>query len=92
MLLLTLKAGWGLFTTGFVRQGELLTEYLGETVSQEEADRRGKIYDKHNLSYLFNVDSETVIDACPKGGKAKVRFPSAYACQLACVRVEAGVI
>ena len=64
-----------MFTTGHVRQGQLLTEYLGEVISQEEADRRGKIYDKHNLSYLFNVDSETVLDACPKGGKAKVRCP-----------------
>jgi SET domain-containing protein len=54
-----------------VPQGQLLHEYLGEIVSQEEAERRGRLYDKHNQSYLFNVDSETVLDACPKGGKGK---------------------
>lgn len=38
---------------------DYLGEYTGELVTQQEADKRGKIYDLVNLSFLFDLN-ETV--------------------------------
>lgn len=42
------EAGWGLFAGEHIAKDEFVIEYIGEMVTQEEAERRGAIYDKVN--------------------------------------------
>jgi hypothetical protein len=64
-------AGFGIFAAHEIPEGMFVKEYNGESISQEEAERRGVYYDQVNRSYLFNIDSELVIDAFRRGNKIK---------------------
>lgn len=64
--------GLGAFATRRIRKGERIIEYLGERVSHAEADRRYESKDPNdNHTFLFTVDSRTVIDAGVNGNDAR---------------------
>ncbi|KAF8401329.1 hypothetical protein HHK36_012263 [Tetracentron sinense] len=73
-------AGWGAFIKNPVNRNDYLGEYTGELISHREADKRGKIYDRANSSFLFDLNDQAsdtyvlltyVLDAYRKGDKLK---------------------
>ena len=64
--------GMGVFAIGTIAKGTRLIEYVGERVSHKEADRRYEDKDaSDNHTFLFIVDSRTVIDAGVEGNDAR---------------------
>ena len=64
--------GNGVFAARRIRKGTAIIEYLGDRVSHAEADERYE--DKSpddNHTFLFTVDSKTVIDAGVDGNDAR---------------------
>ena len=48
--------GWGLYMGQTCKKGDFIGEYVGEIVTRREAEQRGTIYDKRNMSYLFDLN------------------------------------
>ncbi|KAG1371347.1 Histone-lysine N-methyltransferase [Cocos nucifera] len=56
-------AGWGAFIKNPVNKNDYLGEYTGELISHKEADKRGKIYDRANSSFLFDLNDQIMLVA-----------------------------
>ena len=64
--------GFGVFALRRIRKGTTIMEYLGDRVSHEEADARYENKDPNdNHTFLFTVDSKTVIDGGIGGNDAR---------------------
>lgn len=64
--------GTGVFATKPIPKGARIVEYIGERVSHAEADRRYEDKDVNdNHTFLFTVDTKTVIDAGVGGNAAR---------------------
>ena len=48
--------GWGVKAGDNIKAGTFVTEYVGEVISSEEAERRGQYYDARGCTYLFDLD------------------------------------
>lgn len=48
--------GWGVKTCINIKRGTFVTEYIGEIITSEEAERRGEKYDREGSTYLFDLD------------------------------------
>lgn len=64
--------GTGVFALRHIHKGTRIIEYTGERVSHREADRRYSDKDvEDNHTFLFILDSRTVIDAGVGGNEAR---------------------
>lgn len=48
--------GWGVRTNRPIAAGQYISEYVGEIITYEETELRGKIYDAEGRTYLFDLD------------------------------------
>ncbi|KAG1658609.1 Histone-lysine N-methyltransferase SUV39H2 [Nymphon striatum] len=48
--------GWGVKTLEAIPKGTFVMEYVGEVISEQEAERRGHKYDEEGRTYLFDLD------------------------------------
>lgn len=48
--------GWGVKTLQKIKRGSFVVEYVGEVITNEEAERRGRYYDAVGRTYLFDLD------------------------------------
>jgi len=48
--------GWGVKALENIKQGSFVVEYVGEVITSEQAEERGKKYDAEGRTYLFDLD------------------------------------
>lgn len=48
--------GWGVKTRQTIKKNSFVTEYVGEIITNKEAEMRGAIYDEEGATYLFDLD------------------------------------
>ncbi len=82
--------GRGVFAARRIRKGTRIVEYTGERISNKEADRR---YDdtlmKRHHTFLFTLDSKTVIDGAIETGGGDASYIN-HSCEPNCEAVITG--
>ncbi|KAL1305231.1 hypothetical protein AAFC00_002148 [Neodothiora populina] len=64
--------GFGLFAGEAIKAHDFLGEYVGEIIPERESERRGIIYEKQKLSYVFLLNKDQELDSQHYGNK--IRF------------------
>lgn len=68
--------GWGVRAVNAIAKGAYVCEYVGEVITYDEAEARGKVYRAEAKSHLFDldfhhVDNEFTVDATRFGNVAR---------------------
>lgn len=54
--------GWGVRTDRAIKNGQFICEYVGEVITNKEANLRGQIYDAEKRTYLFDLDCNSIVE------------------------------
>lgn len=57
--------GWGVRTRRAIKKGTFVTQYVGEVINNEEAEKRGRQYNLTGRTYLFDLDYNETDGQCP---------------------------
>ena len=57
---------WGLFADEHIPAGAFVMEYVGEVLTAKDGDKRGLVYDKQGMSYLFDMNDHDEDDEYDK--------------------------
>ncbi|KAI8137666.1 hypothetical protein BJV82DRAFT_333129, partial [Fennellomyces sp. T-0311] len=52
----TKHKGWGVRSTQNISEGMFVEQYIGEVITNQQGNQRGKFYDKAGTTYLFDMD------------------------------------
>lgn len=63
--------GWGVFATERIVKNDIIGEYVGEVISDDEAERRGRVYDEVTYSFLFTTTEQYALDSTHLGNKLR---------------------
>lgn len=67
----SLTHGWGAFAVADISKNDIIGEYVGEVVSQADAELRGRLYDEIDYSFLFNITDDYALDSTRLGNKLR---------------------
>lgn len=66
------EAGFGLYLLAPVEPEGYITDYTGELIDENEGERRGVVYNRRHLSYLFTLaDTHKTVDATKLGNRMR---------------------
>lgn len=63
--------GWGLFAGRDILRNAIIGEYVGEVVDEQDAERRGRLYDILKSSFLFEITRGYALDSTRMGNKLR---------------------
>lgn len=85
--------GWGAYACAPIKKGSLIGQYTGEIISEGDGERRGRVYDQKNLSFLFDITPEWVVDSTRLGNKLRhLNHSRNFNCEAKIVRVDGNVL
>lgn len=63
--------GWGVFAAHDIPQNEMVGEYVGEVLGDQVAERRGRLYDEVQSTFLFEITKGLSLDSTRIGNKLR---------------------
>ncbi len=85
--------GWGAYACAPIKKGALIGQYTGEIISEGDGERRGRVYDQKNLSFLFNITPDWVVDSTRLGNKLRhLNHSRNFNCEAKILRVDGDVL